>query len=102
MDRLDEMEAEMVTEDDLEDLTANTREQREKQQLADAIVANSAEYDDTEAVLDDYPTANALKAKRETLDTGPSLPGTGATANASVDDDNDEWDVGSGVVGGDD
>jgi len=100
--RLDEIEDKMVTEDDLEDVVANADAQSRKQDLAEEIVANSAEYEDAEAVLEDYPTANALEAKRETLDTGTVLPGTGATANADVGGDEDDWDVGSGVVGGDD
>jgi hypothetical protein len=85
-DRIDELESK---------LTAN--EQEAKEQIAETIVANSNEYEDTEDVLDDYPTEAALEAKQDSLNVGGSMPGMGTTANTDFGTD-DEFDVGSGVL----
>jgi hypothetical protein len=85
-DRIDELESK---------LTAN--EQENKEQIAETIVANSNEYEDTEDVLDDYPTEAALEAKQDSLNVGGSMPGMGTTANTDFSTD-DEFDVGSGVL----
>jgi len=44
-----------------------SRAKEQKETLAQQIVANSAEYEDTGAVTDDYPTVEALEAKQEAL-----------------------------------
>jgi transcriptional regulator with XRE-family HTH domain len=99
-DRLDSIEEQMVTEDDLEDVVANTQDKQKESELAEEIVANSAEYDDTEEVREDYPTVAALEAKHDQL-TQPSgaPPAGGLEANLGGDDDvTDEYDVGTGVL----
>lgn len=92
-DELDEFKDDLVDE-----LSAN-REQSEKEELAEGIVANSAEYEDAEQVMEDYPTKAALETKRDSLNTGGVIPGQGATANADgiVGGDSD-IDVDSGVL----
>lgn len=101
MSRLDSLEDQMVTEDELEDVAANAREQSQKDELAERIVANSAEYEEPSGVLDDYPTEEALRTKQQALESSGGLPGSGATANMSVggDSDPDTEDVPSGVLG---
>ncbi len=92
----------VLTEDELEDMieskaeeiVANREENTEKQQLAADIVANSAEYDDTEAVTDDFPTVAALETKKEQVSDSGTMPGSGVTPNAQ---DEDLDDVPSGV-----
>lgn len=99
-DRLDAIESKMVTEDDLDatELAANAQREREQAELAQEIVANSAEYDSTDAVREDFPTTAALEAKRDSLDSA-GMPGAGGfdgvTGNESTAD---EYDVGSGVL----
>jgi hypothetical protein len=62
-----------ITESELEELISNRVDERleerqtanEKEQLASTIAANSAEYDSTEEVLEDYPTEAALETKKK-------------------------------------
>lgn len=86
----------------VEDIVANRVEQREaqreKQRLAEEIVANSADYEDTETVLADYPTEAALEAKRDSLRSGGAMPGSGVSANFEGPDDGLDIDVSSGVL----
>lgn len=78
-------------------LTANERQQKEE--IAQEIVANSAEYEDTESVLEDFPTEAALSTKKDSVtDDSATMPGMGATANADFGDSEQEFDVGSGVL----
>jgi len=91
-DELDDMIAEKARE-----IVANQKEQSEKESLATDIVANSAEYDSTDGVLEDFPTTAALKAKKESLGGG-GMPAGGLSVN---DIGADDIDVSSGVLGGD-
>lgn len=96
--RLDDIEDKMVTEDDLDDIAANAQRESTKQELAQEIVANSAEYEDADAVREDYPTQKALQAKRDSLESG-GMPGAGGFGNVTGNDHPaDEFDVSSGVL----
>jgi hypothetical protein len=95
---LSESELDDLIAEKAEEIVANREEQSEKDELAQEIVANSAEYEDTESVTEDYPTVEALKTKKQTLETGSSLPDMGVSAN----DLGDEIDVSAGILGGDD
>jgi len=90
----DEIEAiaEQVAE-----ITANQQTDSEKDDLAESIVANSAEYDETEAVKEDFPTVEALKTKKNTLSVGAGVPGKGVSANL----ESEGIDVDAGILGGD-
>lgn len=80
-----------------ERVTANQADS-EQTKLAETIVANSAEYDEVDAVREDYPTTAALQAKRDTLDTSPIGPAGNSVAGAEVGDDVDTEDLPSGVM----
>jgi hypothetical protein len=95
--RLDDIESQMVTEDDVAEIAANAQANNTKADLAAEIVANSAEYDDPDAVREDFPTTEALRAKRDSLDT-TGVP-TAAGVSANIGDD-DLPDVSSGKLGG--
>jgi len=95
---LSESELDDLIAEKAEEIVANREAQSEKDELAQEIVANSAEYEDTESVTEDYPTVEALKTKKQTLETGSSLPDMGVSAN----DLGDEIDVSAGILGGDD
>lgn len=97
-----------ITEDELEELVANKAEeiidereaQSEKESLASEIVANSAEYDDTESVLDDFPTEAALETKKEQVTpSAAAVPGRGASTSANSSETDDFPDM---TIGGDD
>lgn len=89
-----------LTENDLRDMirsevesvTANQQTESEKHDLASEIVANSAEYEDAEKVLEDYPTKAALETKKEDVAPDASsagFPARGATTantNSSADE----------------
>jgi hypothetical protein len=84
-----------ITEDELEELVANKaeeiiserEEQSRQEDLASEIVANSAEYEDTESVLDDFPTKAALKTKKEQVTpSAAAVPGRGASTTANADE----------------
>lgn len=90
-----------ITESELEDLVANRVDERLEEReaerktrdLAEQVVANSAEYDDPEAVLADYPTEKSLTDKLSQVSGGrAAVPGTGGatpkqtTANADASD----------------
>jgi hypothetical protein len=82
-----------------ESLSANEDNDDPREELAQEIVSNSAEYEDSETVLEDYPTEAALETKRDSLNTGGTVPGAGATANADFDfDDSEVDDIPSGVI----
>lgn len=55
-------------------------EQYENKNVAEEIAANT-EYDDADAVFEDYPTEKALQAKRD------QLAATGLTTNANESED---------------
>jgi hypothetical protein len=98
-ERLERIESQMVTEDDLDDLVANERDEQTRDELARAIVANSSDYDDPEAVREDFPTTEALEAKRDALDTPATPPAGGIAANVGDDDGvPDDVDLGTGVL----
>jgi len=58
-------ESEEAFEEKVAEIVANRKEQSEKESLASEIAANSNEYDDSEAVLEDYPTEAALNTKHK-------------------------------------
>lgn len=78
-----------ITESELDELIRNRvderlaeqEEQSAKESLASDIVANS-DYEDTDAVLEDYPTEAALNTKRDDVLGGQ--PDFGATRGASA------------------
>ena len=97
-----------ITESELEELVANKaeeiiserEEQSRQEDLASEIVANSAEYEDTESVLDDFPTEAALKTKKEQVTpSAAAVPGRGASTTANADDADEFPDM---TIGGDD
>jgi hypothetical protein len=93
-------ESEDEFEDYVDEIVANRVEQREKEhekeRLAQDIVANSADYEDSETVLEDFPTKAALEAKQESLDSSGAMPSKGVSAN--FDGTSDDIDVSSGVL----
>lgn len=95
-------ESEAELEEHIDEVVANRLEQHknktQKEEIAEDIVANSAEYEDTEQVLDDFPTKAALQTKRETLSDDAIMPGNGVSANISHGDSDPDIDVSSGVL----
>jgi len=75
--------------DAVEEVIENREEQTKKERLAEEITANSQAYDETESVLEDYPTVEALKTKRSTLESGAVNVGRGAAAQPATNDDAD-------------
>jgi len=87
-----------VTADQAAELAANADAERERQELATIVVANSADYDDPDAVLEDYPTTAALETKRDDVTESAGVPGTGVSANFDGGSDDDlTSDVSAGV-----
>jgi hypothetical protein len=89
-DQLTPDDVRSIVREEVEQATANA----ETDQLAQRIVANSAEYDDVEDVREDYPTEEALRVKAEQVDNGTGLSGRSATTQtigaptaANTDDD---------------
>lgn len=80
-----------------ERIEANRKEQQ-KTDLAGDIVANSNEYDETESVLEDYPTMQALKTKKKELTTTGATPSMGVTREDMSSNDEIDFDVGTGVL----
>lgn len=81
-------------ENTVAEIVANRQAKSEKEDLASDIVANSAEYDDAESVLDDYPTVKSLKDKKALVtESGSPLPGAGMTPNAGGSDTEDFPDM---------
>lgn len=77
-----------LIEEKVEEVTANKQEETEKRELAGDIVANSAEYEDAESVLEDFPTKAALRAKKSDVTPSAGMPARGATtANAAGGED---------------
>lgn len=112
-DNTDNDTEEYVTSEDLEDfreslvdevaeqVSANASDSR-KADLAGEIVANSAEYDDADAVREDYPTEAALETKRDQVTENTTMPTAGGL-KANVGESNDDGiEVSSGLLGGDD
>jgi hypothetical protein len=58
-------DSEEAFEEKVAEIVANREAQSEKERLASDIAANSSEYEDSEAVLEDYPTETALNTKRK-------------------------------------
>lgn len=83
---VDELESrfedKFLTADELSDAISANKEQEQKEALASDIVANSDEYEDTEAVIEDYPTVAALETKREDVTATP-MANWGATRPAT-------------------
>jgi hypothetical protein len=100
--RLDQIEDQMVTEDDLDDVVANKQTEQKEDELAREIVANSAEYDEVGDVREDYPTVAALETKRDQVTDSPGIPTAGGNFEANVGEDEPEFEVTSGRLGGDD
>ncbi|MFC6975811.1 DUF2945 domain-containing protein [Halomicroarcula sp. GCM10025709] len=90
-DELDEFKDEIV------DAVSANADDGTEDDLAKEIVANSAEYDDPEAVREDYPTEAALRTKRDQLESG-GMPGPGGFDGISANDDGPDIDVDSGVL----
>lgn len=84
-ERLDSIEANMVTEDDLEDVVANAQQQSAKEDRVERIIANSAEYDaDDKDALMETPDA-VLEDIEAGLSSNATLPGaTGAAERATA------------------
>lgn len=97
MEKLDSLESQMVTEDQVEEMVANATEQTETEDQVERIIANSMEYDadDRDELLQ---TPQAVRDRIErSLGSASTLPGTGASANAQSDD-LDIDDVGTGAI----
>lgn len=76
-----------------EELAANADvDDAEKSGLAATIVANSAEYDTVEAVLEDFPTLPALETKKNRVARGVGVPGRGQTPTFSTTEDDELTD----------
>jgi len=73
------------------------READKKDELAQTIVANSAEYDDPDAVTEDYPTVPALEAKRDTVTQSGGIPPAGGDMDV-IGNTDDDIEVSSGVL----
>lgn len=87
-----------LTEADAEKVVANRQTEQKKAEIASTIVANSAEYDDTEDVLEDFPTVTALENKRDSVSDSGGVPGTGVSASFEPEGDDDlTEDVTAGV-----
>ncbi|RLM47533.1 hypothetical protein DVK00_03220 [Haloarcula sp. Atlit-47R] len=84
------------TESKVRAAAAELNELAEKERMAEKIVANSAEYEDTDAVIEDFPTKKSLGTKLDILTKGAAMPATGATANVTTD--GQDPDVGSGIL----
>lgn len=83
----------------VEDIVANRVEQTSKEELATEIVANSADYEDTETVLEDFPTEAALETKKESLESSGTTPAGGITGNGvEIEANDNEFDVSGGVL----
>jgi len=105
LDDLSDDAQDALVERAAERIKAN-RDDEQKAELAADIVANSAEYDDTDAVQEDFPTVPALEAKRDSVtDAGAGIPSPGSFDGVANSDD-DLPDVSSGILsqpdGGDD
>jgi hypothetical protein len=76
----------------VKEIVANRQAQSDKERLASEIAANSAEYDDAEAVLEDYPTEAALNTKRsDVLGGQPDFGGArGAAADVGTNSEDAE------------
>jgi len=102
-ERLDRIEDQMVTEDQLEDVVADAQTDDKKDDLARDIVANSAEYDDPHAVREDFPTETALETKLDQVTDDGGVPGADFAANIGGDNEvdriADEYDL---IAGGGD
>jgi len=105
LDDLSDDAQDALVERAAERIEAN-RDDEQKAELAQEIAANSAEYDDTESVREDFPTVPALEAKRDSV-TGNStgMPSAGSFDGVANSGD-DLPDVSSGILsqpdGGDD
>ncbi|WP_372479698.1 hypothetical protein ACAH01_14760 [Halomicrobium sp. HM KBTZ05] len=103
------------TDKELRAAAAELNEIQEKERMAEKIVANSAEYTDTDTVIEDFPTKTSLATKLDLVT--PAGVSTDTTANTDSDefddipsgiltentdsdesDDSDGHDVGSGVL----
>lgn len=70
----------------VEDVVSNRQEQSEKERLASEIAANSTEYEDSEGVLEDFPTKAALNTKKkDVIGAEPDFSaGVGASAQPAT------------------
>jgi len=76
-------ESEEAFEEKVAEIISNRQNKSDKERLASEIVGNSTEYEDTETVLEDYPTEAALETKKkDVVGNTPDFSGAiGANAN---------------------